>query len=112
MAFLLFWCSRFRIYSSDCNATILGKPIHFANCAVSTDREKPQFSALADPIVPNDFAVVISTVAARCLPRIINCEHKHLAYPDQMGCRELMSAHGYAFASSANDTLAYRLRMT
>src|SRR6202034_2259284 len=43
----------------------------------------------------HDFVVVKSAVEAGCLPRIINYEHKHLAYSDQVRCRDLLSSHGY-----------------
>lgn len=58
----------------------------------------------------HDYAVVRSAVSAGCLPQIINYEHKHLSYSDQVACRELLSMHGYAFWANAFDTLAYRLQ--
>jgi len=57
----------------------------------------------------HDFKVLQSAVAAGCLPRIINFEHKHLAYRDQVASRELLAAHGYTFWSGKSDTVAYRV---
>lgn len=54
----------------------------------------------------HDFNVVQSAVAAACLPPIINYEHKHLTYDDQVACRELLASRGYAFWSGKSDTLA------
>ena len=58
----------------------------------------------------HDYTVVRSAVGAGCLPRIINYEHKHLSYSDQVACRNLLETHGYAFWTNASDTLAYRLQ--
>ena len=58
----------------------------------------------------HDFAVVKSAVAAGCLPKIINYEHMHLTYDDQVKCRDLLSSHGYSFWTGDQDTLAYRKR--
>ncbi len=58
----------------------------------------------------HDFDVVKSAVEAGCLPKIINYEHRHLSYLDQVACRELLSSHGYCFLSNAIDTLALRMR--
>lgn len=56
----------------------------------------------------HDFAVVKSVVEAECLPKIINYEHRHLSYNDQVACRNLLASHGYSFMSNYEDTLAYK----
>jgi FkbM family methyltransferase len=56
----------------------------------------------------HDFAVVKSAVDGGCLPRIINYEHKHLHFHDQVACRELLSSQGYAFWANGSDTVAYK----
>lgn len=67
------------------------------------------FAVLQIDTEGHDLHVVRSAVAAKCLPRIINYEHKHLSYADQVACRELLAAHGYSFWSAKPDTLAVRL---
>lgn len=56
----------------------------------------------------HDFIVVKSAVEAGCMPRIINYEHKHLSYDDQVTCRDFLAAKGYAFYTTGTDTLAFR----
>jgi len=57
-----------------------------------------------------DFVVVKAAIAAGCLPRIINYEHRHLSYSDQVSCRELLSSKGYYFWSNWENTVAYKNR--
>ncbi|MBC8137824.1 MAG: FkbM family methyltransferase [Fibrella sp.] len=57
----------------------------------------------------HDLIVVKSAIEGGCLPRIINYEHKHLSYADQVVCRDLLASKGYTFYSTGADTLAYRL---
>ena len=68
----------------------------------------PRLIALQVDTEGHDFVVVKSAVEAGCLPRIINYEHKHLTYGDQVSCRDLLSSKGYSFWSGVEDTLAYR----
>jgi hypothetical protein len=68
----------------------------------------PHIIALQIDTEGHDFVVIKSAVAARCLPRIINYESKHLSMDDQIACRELLAAHGYSFLTNFADTLAYR----
>lgn len=56
----------------------------------------------------HDFIVVKSAIESGCAPRIINYEHKHLSYSDQIACRELLTAKGYSFYTTGTDTLAFR----
>ncbi len=56
----------------------------------------------------HDFSIIQSSVYAGCLPKIINYEHRHLCFQDQMACRELLASQGYQFYSDRYDTLAVR----
>jgi FkbM family methyltransferase len=55
----------------------------------------------------HDFIVVKSAIEGGLLPSIINYEHKHLSYEDQIACREMLAAKGYAFHATGTDTLAF-----
>ena len=57
----------------------------------------------------HDFSVLQSAVDSRCLPPVINYEHKHLSYGDQVACRDLLASHGYTFFPGKADTCAFRL---
>lgn len=56
----------------------------------------------------HDYKVIQSAVDAGALPSIINYEHKHLGYEDQVACRDLLTSRGYAFFGGTVDTLAFR----
>ena len=70
--------------------------------------DMPGLIALQIDTEGHDFKVIRSAVEAGCLPRIINYEHKHLTYSDQVSCRALLSSKGYSFWANGEDTLAYR----
>jgi FkbM family methyltransferase len=68
----------------------------------------PKVIALQVDTEGHDFAVLRSAIDAECLPRVINYEHKHLTYSDQVSCRDLLSSRGYSFLANQIDTIAYR----
>ncbi|MGB9187107.1 MAG: FkbM family methyltransferase [Methylovirgula sp.] len=70
-----------------------------------------KFIALQIDTEGHDFAVVKSAVKAGFLPTIINYEHKHLSYYDQVACRDLLFTNGYSFLSDGANTLAYKMKI-
>jgi FkbM family methyltransferase len=83
-------------------------PVVTINQLLQKNSDITEFIALQVDTEGHDFVVIKSAVEARFLPKIINYEHKHLAYSDQVSCRELLSSLDYSFWADQVNTIAYR----
>jgi len=53
-----------------------------------------------------DFEILKQVFAGRFRPKLIQLEVNHLAATDRLGCRSMLSRHGYEYLETGNDLIA------